>query len=148
MHYLDWLERAVGPKLAEGSIGRLVFARIDLELTADHGLLGTLVAAGAESVTRWLAASPRSVYAQGGARMGFTSALIEFANGATALVSASLAHDEPAARVLVVGQQGTLRYDDFPEPAQMADPPAPGVAWTGWIEQSLTAGKAVAAARQ
>ena len=119
MNYLGWMERAVGERLPE--IGQPVFARLCLELTADHGRLAGLAKSGLETVGRWMASGVRSVHEAGGARQGFVSLLAEFANGQTALVSAESAHQEPSVQVLIVGRHGTLRWDDFPQPSQLSE---------------------------
>jgi hypothetical protein len=147
MNYFEALGKLISAQISEGAIGQPVFVRLDLELTADHGLLATLAAAGVEAATGWLGAPPRSLYAQGGSKHGLVSALVEMASGASALVGTQLARGEPSARVLLVGQHGTLRFDDFPLPAQLAEMPVPSRALTAWIEQSLAAAKPVAAAR-
>lgn len=141
MDYLTWLEPVITARLA--AIGQPVFVRANLELTADHGLQAAVAAAGLEGAAKWIGSAPRSLYAQGGPKAGYVSLLVEFVNGATALISAEAAHGEPAAHLLVTGQLGTLRYDDVPEPGQLRDAPAAGRDLTAWIGESLASGKPV-----
>jgi len=72
---------------------------------------------------------------------------VEFAQGQTALVRAELTHGgESSVQLLCVGQHGTLRFDDFPDPALLMQPilaPKPG--YRGYIERSLASGRPVRA---
>jgi len=145
MHYLIWLEKTVGSQLSSDSIGKPVFVRAHLELTADHGLLIPLSEAGLAMTQRWLGAGVRSIYALGGAKFGTVSLQIDFVQGQTALVSAELAHGaESSVQVLCVGQHGTARFDDFPDPIMLTQPiEVPKPRYSGYIERSLTVGKPV-----
>lgn len=140
VHYLTWLEPVIGSRVTPESIGNVVFVRANLELTADHGLLTAVAAAGLGNAARWIQAEPSSVYAQGGVKEGYVSLLAEFANGASALISAEAAHGEPSAQLLLVGQRGTLRYDDYPQAGQLKDRPLARAEWVRWIERSLRLG--------
>jgi hypothetical protein len=138
MPYLEWLEQTVRDRIRSGAIGRPVFARLHLELTADHGLLLPYAAAGLDMVTQWLGSSVHRVYAQGGVRQGFISLLVEYGRGQTAFVDAAVnAAGEGEARLLLVGQHGTLRFDDLPEPEQIRTRPARGGHWIPEMERSL-----------
>jgi hypothetical protein len=114
--YLNWLEGAVADKLAQDPIGRPVFVRLSLELNPDHGLLKQALDRGVAIAARWLGGKPAGVREQGGARDGHMAALVRIDRGQTALVDTAAATGEPTASVLVVGQHGTLRMDDYPEP--------------------------------
>ena len=148
VHYLSWLDPVIGSRLAAGPIGAVVFVRANLELTADHGLLARVAAAGMESAARWIGSTAKSVYSQGGAKSGYVSLTVEFANGASALISAEAAHAEPVVQLLVVGRTGTLRYDDFPQPSQLAESPSPAAASIAWVEQSLRSAAPVLRGRE
>ncbi len=147
MKYLAWLDETLGAKLRAGAIGKPVFVRANLQLVTDHGHLISLASSAVESAAKWIGSPVRSVYAQGGARQGFVSLLVEFAAGQSALLAAETAHgNPPELQLLVVGQHGTLRFDDYPEPLQLG-PTAPArvTRWANLIEASLQSGEAAAA---
>ena len=148
MRYLSWLEKTVGDQLSGDQVGKPVFVRAHLELTADHGLLIPISEAGVSLARRWLGAGVRSIYALGGVQYGTLSLQVEFAQGQTALLSAELTHGgESSVQLLCVGQHGTLRFDDFPDPVLLMQPiqtPKPG--YRGYIERSLASGRPVRAA--
>ncbi len=143
MQYFSWLEKTIGAALAGNPIGRPVFVRAHLELTADHGLLIPISEAGVAIVSRLAGAPVRSIYALGGVKQGTVSLQVEFAQGQTSLVTAELTHGgEPAVQLLLAGQNGTLRFDDFPDPrllVQTIESPTPG--YRRSIERSLALGK-------
>jgi hypothetical protein len=153
MRYLPWLEKTVGARLADrSSIGRPVFTRMHLELSADHGLLIPIAEAALVIAGRWIGggtgAGVRAIYALGGVKHGSVTLQVEFAQGQTALLSAEPVHPaaEAAVQVLCTGQHGTLRFEDYPDPAMLAQPiegPKPG--YRGSIERSLVSGKTVRA---
>jgi hypothetical protein len=148
--YFSWLEKNVGAQLSGDQVGKPVFVRAHLELTGDHGLLIPISEAGVAIARRWLGADVRSIYALGGVKDGTVSLQVEFAQGQTALVSAELSHGgEPSVQLLCVGRHGTLRFDDFPEPAFLMPPfetPKPG--YRAYIERSLASGRPVRAAEE
>lgn len=145
MHYLSWLEPVIATRTAVGGpIGPVVFVRANFELTADHGLLIRVAAAGLESAARWIASEPKNLYSQGGVKSGYITLTVEFVNGASALIAAEAAHSEPAVQLLLVGRNGTLRYDDFPAPEQLRESPTASPASIAWIEDSLRAAKPLA----
>ena len=86
MKYLAWLDETLGAKLRAGSIGKPVFVRANLQLVTDHGHLISLASSAVESAAKWIGSPVRSIYAQGGAKQGFVSLLVDFA--AMKLVSA------------------------------------------------------------
>jgi hypothetical protein len=150
VRYFSWLEKTVGAQLSGDQVGKPVFVRAHLELTADHGLLIPISEAGVAIARRWLGAGVRSIYALGGVQYGTVSLQVEFVQGQTALVSAELTHGgESSIQLLCVGQHGTLHFDDFPDPAmlmQPIEPPKPG--YRGYIERSLASGRPVRAAEE
>ena len=150
VRYFSWLEETIGAQLAGDQVGKPVFVRAHLELTADHGLLIPISEAGVSLARRWLGAGVRSIYALGGVKYGTVSLQVEFAQGQTALVSAELSHGgESSVQLLCVGQHGTLRFEDFPDPLllmQPIQPPTPG--YRGYIERSLASGRLVRAAEE
>ena len=146
--YLNWLEQSVASSLTDGSIGRPVAVRLFLVLSEDHGELARTAGAAVAIAGRWFGAPLESVYAQGSAREGQVSALATYA-GRTALVSAELARPggRREARLLVLGQSGTLTHDDEPGsdglPIDLQAPDARRE--TALIERSLAAQGAVKA---
>ncbi len=144
MRYLSWLEKTIGSQLSSDQVGKPVFVRAHLELTTDHGLLIPLCEA-CWTTRRWLGAGVRGIYALGGVKYGTVLLQVEFAQGQTALVSAELSHgDELSVQMLCVGQHGTLRFDDFPDPLLLTQPiEAPQPRYHGYIERSLASGRPV-----
>jgi hypothetical protein len=145
MRYLSWLERTVGTQLSNDQIGKIVFVRAHLELTADHGLLIPLSEAGIAMTRQWLGTGVRSIYALGGVKYGTVSLQVEFAQGQTALVSTEIAHGpELSVQMLCVGQHGTVRFEDFPDPALLMPPlEIPKPRYLRYIERSLASGRLV-----
>jgi predicted dehydrogenase len=118
--YLKWLDKTIGEPIAGGRIGRPVFVRAHAELISDHGLLIALLGHFVRMSASWMNSPLRRLYAQGGARAGYLSALLEFSAGQTALAGATLRRGEQGeVSFLIAGQQGTLRLDDLPEPWQL-----------------------------
>ena len=116
-NYCNWLAKTVGEKLAADSIGRPVFVRLVLALSADHGLLEQQLQLAAAVAGGWIGSGSVRMERMGSARDGFLSALLEYAAGQTALLAVEIVRSEPQAQVLIVGQHGTLRFDDYPEVA-------------------------------
>jgi predicted dehydrogenase len=142
MAYLDWLDQQLSARLNAGAVGRVVFIRAHLALSADHGLLVPLASGGLDLAERWIKTPVRRVYAQGGVRSGFVSLLAEFEQGQTALVTAEAAGAEASALLLVTGQRGTLRFDDYPEPDALVDTAGTvGRRWPAAIAGALASGK-------
>ena len=149
MTYLAWLDATIAAQLARDAIGRPVFLRASLQLTADHGLLAPILAAQLESAARWMASPLRRLYAQGGERQGFLSVLAEFDGGQTALLSSELTHGgEASADLLLLGQRGSFRFQDQPEPIQLSEPPAPNPALAMALARSLATAKPVSPAKE
>lgn len=148
--HLAWIEETIGAKLRANAIGKPVFVRANLQLIADHGHLVRLAAEALGTASKWMAAPVRSVYAQGGVRQGFISLMAEFDAGQSALLAVELTHGQPAeVQVLVVGQHGTLRFDDFPEPLQLsAAEPSPSAQSMRLIEASLANGQLALAGKE
>ncbi|MGH9659609.1 MAG: hypothetical protein ACRD96_13760 [Bryobacteraceae bacterium] len=122
--------------LATGRIGRPVAVRAFLQWTADHGVLTRLAADACDAAARWFESAVTACYARGGAAEGYVSVLAEYARGETALVAAEVLREGPAATlVLVVGNRGTLQFDDA-APEQPGDSPLRAL-----IERSLATGR-------
>ena len=113
MKYLAWLDKTLTAKLAEQPIGRPVFLRATLQLTADHGLLRTVAEETIRLAAGWMKAGVSSAHWQGGAADGHVAAMVAFAEGQSALVSSELTRgEEPAVELLLMGQHGSLRFTD------------------------------------
>ena len=126
--YLNWLDKAVGAKLAEGAVGKVVFVRAHFQWTADHGVLQPVLDAGLAIVGGWVGSSIRKQDLQGSAGAGFLNTLVDFDGGQTALVASEVTlGGEPQTQVLVVGQNGTVRFDDYPDPGLLRQAPQRGV---------------------
>lgn len=136
MAYLSWLEKALAAKLAEQPIGTPVALRAYLQLTSDHGLLVAHAAGMAAVTERWFGAKATSIYSQGSAESGYVSLLVQFGAGQTALVVSELvrpadgaAPERLFAKLLVVGNHGTIEFEDAPGsdglPADIARPDEP-----------------------
>jgi hypothetical protein len=113
--YLEWLEQSVAASLADGSVGEPVAVRLFLALSEDHGEVARMAGSGVAAAGRWFAKPLERVYAQGSLHEGRVSALATFA-GRTALVSVDLVRPgkQPAVRLLILGQRGSLTHEDEP----------------------------------
>lgn len=115
---MKWLEESLAGKLAEKPIGEPVVLRAYLELSGDHGHLVPTVAAAAAIASRWFGGGLPTVYAQGGADQGYVSITASYPGGQTALIVAESRRGdtaEPAAaRLLVIGNKGSIEFADAP----------------------------------
>ena len=115
--YLAWLEQSVGARLAE--VAPVVFVRAHLQWTADRAALPAILASCSAVVAPWIGAREANREVTGSAADGSLNAILEFDHGQSALVSAesALGATEPQTQILVVGRHGTVRFDDYPDPA-------------------------------
>ncbi|MBM3739289.1 MAG: hypothetical protein FJW39_26250 [Acidobacteria bacterium] len=114
--YFKWLEPTIADKLNQQPAGAPVFVRMFLQLSPDHGLLRSTLAAALGMSSKWLGAAQVRIEERGGAREGFLTAMAEYAGGQSALVTVEAASGDPTVSILVMGQQGSLKFDDYPEP--------------------------------
>jgi hypothetical protein len=122
--YLNWLESSIAAKLAGGAIGKVVFVRAHCQWTADHGVLSPVLDAALAVVVGWVGSGVRRREVQGSPASGFLNALVDFEGGQTALVaSEATLGGEPQTQLLIVGQHGTVRFDDYPDPGLLREPP-------------------------
>ena len=140
-------------KLSGSPIGEPVALRACLQLTSDHGLLTPTAAAAVVMAQRWFGAPPLSVYAQGGAELGYVSVLVKFAKGQTALINSDLVRsgaepraEFPTARLLLIGNHGSMQFSDSPGsdglPVDLTPPNnAPQQQLLRLIQESLREGK-------
>lgn len=124
--YLDWIDRTVSARLRDGAIGKPVFARLFLQLGADHGVLEPLLSAALRPVSNWLGARTVRLRVQGGAQAGYLSGHFELEGGQSALIAVEAAPGEPSCQLLVIGQHGSLKFDDYPDPVPALPAPKPG----------------------
>jgi len=116
MAYLTWLGGAVRNALTQKRMGTPVAVRGYFLLSPDHGLLLPTLAEALTMTAGWFGGLPARVCALGGVRSGEVTVLAEFPGGETALLSAATLRDPPAlADLLVIGNRGTMRYQDRPE---------------------------------
>jgi hypothetical protein len=116
MAYLDRLEKWIASGLAEKPVGEPVAVRAFCQLTGDHGLLLPTLAAVTSITATWFSSRPVRLYALGGADVGYASVLAEFAGGQTAILTVeTLQRGRPSVTILMIGNHGTIRYEDSPE---------------------------------
>ncbi|MCC6586451.1 MAG: hypothetical protein IT168_07010 [Bryobacterales bacterium] len=114
MKYLAWLDKTLLAKLAEQPIGRPVFLRATLQLTADHGRLRQVAEEIIRLASGWMNSTTAATHWQGGPADGHLAALVSFAQGQSALISSELTHgDEPTVDLLLMGQHGAIRFTDI-----------------------------------
>lgn len=126
MAYLTWLAESVRLKLQAKAIGQPVALRAHFELSGDHGLLTPTTATGVSLAVGWFESNELSLYAQGGPSQGYVNVLARFDGGQTALLGAALTQTSDIARppsvmLLLVGNLGTMRFED--EPGRFEDEP-------------------------
>ena len=126
MAYLTWLAESVRLKLQAKAIGEPVALRGHFELSGDHGLLTPTTATGVSLAVGWFESNELSLYAQGGASQGYVNVLARFDGGQTALLGSALTQTSDIARppsvmLLLVGNLGTMRFED--EPGRFEDEP-------------------------
>ena len=126
MAYLTWLAESVRLKLEAKAIGEPVALRAHFELSGDHGLLTPTTATGVSLAVEWFESNELSLYAQGGASQGYVNVLARFEGGQTALLGSALTQTgdlarPPSVMLLLVGNLGTMRFED--EPGRFEDEP-------------------------
>lgn len=124
--YLDWIDKTVSARLQGDAIGKPVFVRLFLQLGADHGVLEPLLGAAIRPVSKWMGATTARLRVQGGAKFGYVSGHFEMSGGQSALIAVEAAPGEPSCQLLVIGQHGSLKFDDYPDPIPSVPAPAPG----------------------
>jgi hypothetical protein len=96
-------------------VGAPVCVRGYLQATADHGLLAGLVAEAVEAAGAWFGSPLVRLYAQGGERDGYATALAEYAGGQTAIFTAeALRQEAPRVLLLLIGNHGSAQFEDSP----------------------------------
>ncbi len=111
MHYLERVERASREEIRAGRIGKPVFARLFLELSADHGTLLDVLARGTALLASLLDQRVESVFVTGRVEAGHLSAQSVFAAGGTGLVTVNLLrHSAPNVDLFVLGNHGSIRH--------------------------------------
>jgi len=123
---LDGVADVVGRGLGAKRIGTPVFARIVAQTTGGPDRFEPLLAQALETASRWLPSEVRRIAALGDFASGHVSALVEYAQGQTALVSAGTQSDSPpTVEAFVVGTRGVVDWEraaqPIPEPAPAGD---------------------------
>ncbi len=120
MAYIDWLTESLRAKLAEQAVGEPVALRAYFQIADDHGLLIPTLASAVAMAETWFGSRGPTVYAQGGAQQGSVTVMATFANGGTAVLSSDLARgaagaaEGPSVTLLLIGNHGTMQFDDRP----------------------------------
>lgn len=131
------LEKAVAGAIAQKRIGSPVSLRAFFHLSADHGKMMPALGEALAAAERWLGSPPVRVYALGGVRTGEITAMVEYAGGQTALVSVGvLRNPAPASNLILIGNRGTLRFEDDSE---LGEPGAGSRKLVEAVERSLAA---------
>jgi hypothetical protein len=141
------LHQAIRTTLASRRLGRPVFVRYLLSISAEPDTLLPTLARLATLVRYWLEQPMKRVYALGPVESGQLSVTLHFEDGATALVglipNSSLAG---SADLLVLGNHGALYHDASNGEFWELEPPgepAADLSLQAAIEQSLRSGKPV-----
>ena len=110
----DWtvLNQTVSETLAGGAVGEPVFVRWTAAAAQSTPELKPLLAEMSAYAETWLSARPRRVYATGSADAGHLSLALEYANGQSALLAISLAHDHPTMNLIILGARGAIYQAD------------------------------------
>ncbi len=110
----DWtvLNQTVSETIAAGSVGAPVFVRWTAAAAQSTPELKPLLAEMSACAENWLSARPRRVYATGSADAGHLSLALEYANGQSALLAISLAHDHPSMNLIILGARGAIYQTD------------------------------------
>jgi hypothetical protein len=139
------LHRAVRATLASQRLGRPVFVRYTLHGLEPPEAVPPRLAQLTAVVRDWLGQPLERIYAVGSANAGQVGLTLQFADGATALVSFARGRPQgPGADVLVLGNHGALVHDAgsadaWEEAGDLPDPPEPHL--LALIEQALRSGK-------
>ena len=143
--YWTWLDQTIAERLNGGAIGRPVFLRATLQLTHDHGLLTPVLAGAVTTAAGWMNAGVTRLFVRGSVRDGGLSAMVEFSNGQSALISShALLEPQPSVGVLILGQNGSVKFDDLPEPSQLGPGAPPSTpALRNAVERAIATGQPI-----
>ena len=135
-------------------IGSPVAVRVVVHLAADHGLIERIASRALEEAAGWLKGEPKRLTARGGVEAGQITALVRFAGGQTALVSAgSSGMGAPLMEIVVIGNRGVLSWEGghaFPfsdVPKAEGDLPEKAAAFLRAVRASLRSGKSTGIGR-
>ena len=120
----DWtvLNQTVSETLAGDTVGTPVFVRWTAAAAQNTPELKPLLAEMSAYAETWLSARPRRVYATGSADAGHLSLALEYANGQSALLAISLAHDHPSMNLIILGARGAIYQADSEVTARAGNP--------------------------
>jgi predicted dehydrogenase len=120
MSHLDLARSAIEQAIGSSRIGTPVSLRLVAHTTADHGRIDDVLAEALGAACDWLGGEPESVHASGGGEKGQTTALVRFAGGQTALVSAGIRGEGPPLfEAIVIGTRGVVAWE--PDPGQLSN---------------------------
>ena len=110
----DWtvLNQTVSETLAGDTVGTPVFVRWTAAAAQNTPELKPLLAEMSAYAETWLSARPSRVYATGSADAGHLSLALEYANGQSALLAITLAHDHPTMNLIILGARGAIYQAD------------------------------------
>ena len=106
----DWtvLNQTVSETLAGDAVGAPLFVRWTAAAALSTPELKPLLAEMSAYAESWLSARPRRIYATGSSDAGHLSLALEYANGQSALLAISLAHDHPSMNLVILGARGAI----------------------------------------
>ena len=105
------LSAAVSQEVAAGRLGELVFARLTLVASSDHGHLLSLCEEAIGLVQELLQFPAEGVFARGSQESGNLSVQLDLEGGRSALASVAIRREEkPLLDLLLVGNHGTLHH--------------------------------------
>lgn len=110
------LFRGVQQALAEGQIGNPVFVRWIAATARKAEELLPALGSMLEVVEAWLGAPAQRIYAVGNPANGQVTAMVDYAQGQGALLTAALAprHHPPHTHLTLLGQRGALYHEGIP----------------------------------
>ena len=118
MHYLVLLDQTVTPTIESGRIGAPLFIRWIASVAESKRVLKAHLVEMTAYTNRWLAADLRRLYSTGAQAQGHFSLSLEYANGSSALLALTLAHDRPHSHLAIYGNHGAIYHNPSISPAR------------------------------
>jgi len=141
------LLQGVQQALAEGQIGAPVFVRWVAANAREAAELLPGLGAMLEAAETWLGAAAQRLYAVGSPEAGQVTAMVDYAGGQSALLTAALAplHGSPHVNLTLLGQRGAVYHED---PSALAaagqgQPSSAATRFAAAVEESLRSGEPV-----
>ncbi|MGE3818160.1 MAG: hypothetical protein AB7I30_01880, partial [Isosphaeraceae bacterium] len=123
--FTSW-SRSVDEVVRQGRIGTPVSVRVVDLTAADHGHVEANLARAIEAAWGWLGSAPSFLRASGDVEAGHVTAMLRFASGASAAITAGVSGvSVPRLEAHVVGNTGVVIWEppDPNEPTDDHDPP-------------------------